>query len=788
MKPSPDIILRFVTIVAAGGHVHLCAISNSRTEKPKGLWSNDLDELVDFATKWNTKRWNLYWTVNPLMRDPGPKPKESDVMEMRWIHVDVDPREREDVDQEQQRILDLLQSQEPKPTLIIFSGGGYQAFWRLEQPIAINGRDDLIADAKRYNKQMVNMLQADACQNVDRLMRLPGTVNWPSEKKIKKGRVPALADIVDFTDESHEIGRFMKAPDVQDNRTFANDSQDVKISSNVQRLDNLDGLRGKVNDQCISVIAHGHDPDDPGRFSSRSDAVWYATCEMVRGEIDDDTIYAVLTDKDWGISAHVFDQGNPEEYAIRQIGRAHQFAVDPDLMALNDEYAKVRVGGKTRVLREYLQHGDTYTTVEYSTIQDFKSFFSHRLKMIKDADGNDKAIRMGDWWLNNEKVRVFDYVCFRPGLESPGGYNLWRGFAYKAIPGDCSPFLDHIRNNICRGKQEWYDYLVGWMAHAVQRPHEPGHVAIVFQGKQGTGKGFFANQFGKLFGRHYLPVRDSNHIFGQFNGHLQDCVLLFADESFWVGGKKQASMLKALITEPEIMVERKTIDAIKSQNCVHLIMASNEEHIVAKEDNDRRFFVLEVGDEHMQDGEYFKEIAEKMENGGYEALLHYLLNYDISDFNVRAFPETEAARAQQDYTRTGQDAWWYEKLCEGEVFDHTEGWPEYVFRDELMVDLHEYMQTYNRGSIVPNKRALGHFIRKLLPVQDVQKARGEHLVRISIDQSVKKRNPPIYQLGTLEECRRLWEEHKCQGKKLDWPTATEVDLSDHQPTVSKEPF
>jgi hypothetical protein len=43
----------------------------------------------------------------------------------------------------------------------------------------------------------------DKCHNIDRIMRLPGTINVPNAKKRKMGRVPTLAYLVeDETDWS----------------------------------------------------------------------------------------------------------------------------------------------------------------------------------------------------------------------------------------------------------------------------------------------------------------------------------------------------------------------------------------------------------------------------------------------------------------------------------------------------------------------------------------------------------------------------------------------------------
>jgi hypothetical protein len=65
--------------------------------------------------------------------------------------------------------------------------------------------------------------------------------------------------------------------------------------------------------------------------------------------------------------------------------------------------------------------------------------------------------------------------------------------------------------------------------------------------------------------------------------------------------------------------------------------------------------VLDVSDAHMQDHSYFASIASEMENGGRQALLHVLLNRDLTNFNVRLVPQTEALAEQKTHSRRGVD-------------------------------------------------------------------------------------------------------------------------------------
>src|SRR5690606_27995740 len=47
------------------------------------------------------------------------------------------------------------------------------------------------------NRGIRDHFGADACQNVDRVMRLPGTINFPNAKKRAAGRGPAMAGILE---------------------------------------------------------------------------------------------------------------------------------------------------------------------------------------------------------------------------------------------------------------------------------------------------------------------------------------------------------------------------------------------------------------------------------------------------------------------------------------------------------------------------------------------------------------------------------------------------------------
>ncbi len=162
---------------------------------------------------------NVYWSVNPTRVAMDKRLTKDDVAAIRFLHVDIDHRAGEDWVPEHERILALLTTRLPPglpaPTIVIDSGGGFQAFWRLADPVPLDGLE-AVDTLERYNRRLASVLGGDHCQNIDRIMRLPGTVNWPDERKRKKGRTPKLAKVAAPTDHArvYPLAEFTAEPKV----------------------------------------------------------------------------------------------------------------------------------------------------------------------------------------------------------------------------------------------------------------------------------------------------------------------------------------------------------------------------------------------------------------------------------------------------------------------------------------------------------------------------------------------------------------------------------------------
>jgi P4 family phage/plasmid primase-like protien len=269
-------------------------------------------------------RQNLYFTVNRTFNTVEKKPSKADMAAAVALHVDIDPRAGEELESERARALKLLQEFKPAPTVIIDSGGGYQGFWVLDAPCDLAGNPE---DERRHlpveerNLAIEVTLQADRCHNIDRIMRLPGTINVPGEKKRAKGRQPALAHVV-----AADWQRRYRLEDFpRESRTPVSTSS--VATPHVAAPADVDIATLPVSDALRALIVNGRDPDNPQRWPSKSEALHHAICAMIREDLPDTVILGVILDRDLGISEHVLKDPKPHKYAMRQLARA--LAVQP---------------------------------------------------------------------------------------------------------------------------------------------------------------------------------------------------------------------------------------------------------------------------------------------------------------------------------------------------------------------------------------------------------------------------------------------------------------------------
>ena len=144
--------------------------------------------------------------------------------------------------------------------------------------------------------------------NVDRLLRLPGTVNHPNEAKRKKGRVDCTASIVRITDARHPLASFRKAEE----KAKAEDKHNAATRMNCRNL-------------CAHCCTSPTRAPAVLQAATRTrSALMFAFVTMALRKVNSDVIVRACLDpahRGHAIYEHCMEKGGAE-YLERQIDRA----------------------------------------------------------------------------------------------------------------------------------------------------------------------------------------------------------------------------------------------------------------------------------------------------------------------------------------------------------------------------------------------------------------------------------------------------------------------------------
>lgn len=490
----------------------------------------DSKEAEAWALRQNETK-NVYFHVNRTRGPLTAKAKKEDIAAVEYLHVDIDPRTGEDFEQERARILRLLTAELPKgvpaPSLVIDSGGGFQAFWRLAEPLNIDGDIDKAHEAERYNRALELAFGADSCHDVSRIMRTPGTMNWPNKKKAAKGRVPALSSLVPGADFSRRYA----VEDFDKLRVYADQPKEAtplatagqvpprskqapadkwKIADaaipptvGTAELTAWADANGKViDDWALALVTTG----DASKYDGdRSDMVFAVTCHLARVGAPKELIAGLLLDSNnTAFYEHVSAQkGNKRRYVERQVNRAYAE------VAKGDGTAGTLPGGEVLTWDRMNQNGEplpsywnTRTALllmgvecRYDKFRDRHLIGAHELDEYA-GDFSDHAERI----LRDAIIRRFG---FDPGEVNPRNavlslctenrFDSLLDHLHALPPWDGTPRLDTWLVDYLGAEDNAYTREAGaaWLSAAIVRAFEPGakfDQMLVLEGGTGLGK------------------------------------------------------------------------------------------------------------------------------------------------------------------------------------------------------------------------------------------------------------------------------------------------------------
>lgn len=492
LKPDTNAAIAFLRRWAPEGPWVLTAIQpNGKT--PTNTFAPSSEVAARKFIDDHQGKSNLYFSVNSPQRDSVQKKmKKEDIGVCVAFHVDVDPKKGKDVQAERASILDRLGKHEPRPSALIDSGGGYQAFWMLADPIKIETEGD-VKRIEAYNRAIEKRLTGGTqCWNIDRVMRLPGTINVLNATKVKAGRKPAITALVWAEDARYSPDDFdeLLEDDSSEDVTASSESGEGETFDEEDHADQLKGLPAGVADWCRRVIINGYDPDNHDRYGGkdRSAAVYAVLCELCRVNCPHEVASRIVLDRRNHISDHIYDQAaKPEDVFDRQWKRAakkvaSEFQTGKGGKPLADSQRNCRLAlSKMSVTLSYDEFVDR--------------------PMIEGPETRSRRT-MGDNDMIELRMLIDSRFSFRPTSDFMKDFLINESRAQSFHP--VRQYLDGLTWDGVKRLDAWLTTYLGvedtefsravgrkWMVAAVKRVRQPGcqfDEMIVLEGKQGSLK------------------------------------------------------------------------------------------------------------------------------------------------------------------------------------------------------------------------------------------------------------------------------------------------------------
>lgn len=376
----------------------------------------------------------------------------------------------------------------------------------------------------------------------------------------------------------------------------------------------------------------------------------------------------------------------------------------------------------------------------------------HRLKRNTVCEYNGKMMTESQAYLLHPENSRVDGLTFDPSCTCGDNYiNTYQGFGVEPSPiGSWKRTQNHYFEVICNGDKSAYEWLLDWLAQAIQNPTQKQGSAVVIRGEQGCGKSIAADFIGTLFGAHYMKLSSVRSLAGNFNNHLSDAILINLDEAHGLKKHNVNAAMKDLITSKTRLVEPKGIDPYLVPNYSRLIITSNDRNLINAACNERRYLLLEASSKYIGQTEYFDALVEEMENGGYEAMLYDLQHREITS-NLRVPPKTEALLEQKITSLKPAERLLLDAITTGDL-DGQDIWGKAVPSSKFATLLTEYNHRYSlRGA----EMAVSEAFKTFFP--DVEKRRA----------IIGTSKVCVYDVPSLLECRMGLEQHF--GQIIEWP-------------------
>jgi len=234
------------------------------------------------------------------------------------------------------------------------------------------------------------------------------------------------------------------------------------------------------------------------------------------------------------------------------------------------------------------------------------------------------------------RINLFDRLPLadRPRIANPASRPLVRLVLelYRALTDD---------------DEATFRWLLSWLAWPVQHLGAKLRSCVVCRGPQGTGKSMALSLVPRSFYGEHATVIGQQELESSFNSWASRKLYIVGEEvTSRAGVRDVAGHLKALVTEPVILVNQKHLAERTEANHVNFAFLSNDSIPLWLDADDRRAFVVDVPARAKKEPGFYTELVREL-NREPEAWFQFLRDVwpCLADFPEQPVPVTAGKRA-----------------------------------------------------------------------------------------------------------------------------------------------
>jgi hypothetical protein len=305
-------------------------------------------------------------------------------------------------------------------------------------------------------------------------------------------------------------------------------------------------------------------------------------------------------------------------------------------------------------------------------------------------------------WPLRRSVRKLTYAPGEDRITEDRKLNQWPGWGVLPKKGTVKPWLKLTEFLFGDAEDGILEYFYDWCAWPIQNPGAKMFTAVVIHGlAQGTGKTLVGYTLGRIYGENFKEIGDDDLEESYWAENKQ---FILGDEITGKDNRAYMNVLKRLITKAEIDINIKFVPQYSLPNAMNFLFTAQHGDSFFLEDKDRRFLVVDVQSDPLDDA-FYAEYDTWYKGDGASCLYDWLLNRKISkNFNPNAPAPKTFAKERMIAATKGDAAAWVAELKQ---------FPDQILRIGEMVhtrDLfssRELLNLYERENVNSRVTAVG---------------------------------------------------------------------------------